>query len=456
LPSILKRFSDCLNGSGSATLNLVWPKGPNRFERVVNAVRARSFMIVALTCLLALGISGRYIAPPANAIGLANVVVTNVYWGTNSVDPSTAHPGDVNIQLSVVLTNVGDDVARGVNATLIIGPPLSYTYNSGGVQYTANSVSKIAGDMSAAQSFTLGFTVSVDSNAKEGIYRYNLQISYRSARELQQIANSVMIDVPVWKGELHVQNVVTVPTKIYPDSKQVAVKVSIVNSGRGTAKDVQLRLNLMPPFAASSSGSDRIFVGNVPAGQTSDADFIVDIASDAPFGEYAVVLGEEVGGNLVSIGQIPLYVNEKVKFDIVSVSPATVHAGDSGDVIRVEIKNAGTIKANSVRVQLRVGNFFTGTLTDFLGTMLPGETKVAFFTVDIDSKAQSRQYNLDLRFDWTQDENALDNTQTVTLTVAPAGVPMTLIMVIVVVLAVVASYLFIRRRRMKAAQTPTK
>lgn len=418
-------------------------------------LRIRTTIIVALTCLLAIGVSARFLIPVSNAIGVANVVVTSVFWGSDPTSPSTAHPGDVNAQISILLSNVGDDVARGVNATLFLSPPLIYNYYQGGQQFSGSEISKIAGDMPAGQSFTVSYTVSVDPNAQEGIYHYDLQISYKSARELQQISRDVTIDVPLWKGELHVQNIATVPTKIYPDSKQVVVRVWLVNSGRGAAKDVQLKLNLAAPFAESSSGSDSIYVGNIPSGQSSEADFVVDVAPDAKFGQYNVVLGEQSGGNLIPVGEIPLYVNEKVGFDIVSVTPNQVHAGDSGDVIRVEIQNTGSVKADSVRVELRVGNFFTGTLTDFLGTMLAGETKVAFFTVDIDSKAQVGQYNLDLRFDWTQEDNSLDNTQSISLTVASPGVPYTLIAVAVIVLGGAGGYFYIRRRRMKATQ-PTK
>ncbi len=419
-------------------------------------MKTRSIVIVALACLLSLSLSARYAVPAANGIGLANVIVTSVYWGSNPMDPTTAHPGDVNIQLSIVLTNVGDDVARGVNTTLLVSPPLTYTYFLRGARYNSTSAAKAAGDMQAGQSFTLAFTVSVDSNAQEGIYRYDLKISYSSARELHQINKDIMVDVPLWKGELHVQNIVTVPNKIYPDSKQVMVKVWIVNSGRGSAKDLQLRLDVAPPFTASSSGSDSIYVGNIPSGQVSEADFVIDVASDAQSGQYSVALGEQTGDKLIPIGQISLYINEKVRFDIVSVTPSEVHAGDAGDVIRVEIKNGGSVKADSVRVQLRVGNFFTGTLTDFLGTMLAGETKVAFFTVDIDSKARLSQYNLDLRFDWTQEDNALDNTQTIVLTVAPPGVPVTLIVVAVVVVGGGGGYFYMRRRRMRASESAKK
>lgn len=406
--------------------------------------------------LLAVGISTHYVLPPVSAIGVANIVVTSVYWGSNPMDPSTAHPGDVNSQLSLVLSNVGDDVARGVNATLTLGPPLTYDYYLNGVQYSASSVSKIAGDIDPGKDFTIGFTVSIDSDAKEGIYRYNLQLDYKSARELQQVSNNVMIDVPLWKGELHVQSLVTVPTKIYPDSKQVLLRVGIVNSGRGAAKDLQLRLALRPPFTASSSSSDIIYVGNIPSGQATEADFVIDVASDAKFGQYSVIIGEQVGDKIVPAGELSLYINEKVKFNIVSVTPDTASSGDSGRVIKVELKNEGSVKADSVRVQLRVGNFFTGTLTDFLGTVLAGETKVAFFTMDIDSKAQPRQYNFDLRLDWTQEDNALDDTLNLVLFVAPPGAPVTLIAVGLIVVIGVGGYFFIRRRRMKAVQANTK
>jgi hypothetical protein len=413
-------------------------------------------MVVIFACILSVTVSTHYTLPFASGIGVANIVVTSVYWGTNPMDPSTAHPGDVNVQLSIVLSNVGDDVARSVNATLFVEPPLEYNYYENGVPFSAMTAAKIAGDINAGTSFTISYTVSVDSNAKEGIYRYALQLNYQSARELQQIGNTVMIDVPLFQGELHVQDIVTVPTKVYPDSKQVLLKVGIVNSGRGEAKDLQLRLDLKPPFTASSSSSDRVYVGSIPAGQSGEADFIIDVASDAQWGQYSVVLGQQLGDNLIPIDQVSLYVNEKVIFKIVSVTPDQVFAGDSGRVIQVALQNVGTVKADSVRVQLRVGNFFTGTLTDFLGTMLANETKVAFFTVDIDSKAQPMQYNLDLRLDWTQEDNALDNTQTLTLTVASPGPPVTLIAIGVIVLIAVGGYLFIRRRRMKAAQTPTK
>jgi hypothetical protein len=414
-------------------------------------MRFRRTTMLLLVVLLAVFI--RVETQPAAAIGVANVIVTNVYWGASAAQPDTAHPGDVNLQLSILITNVGDDVARNVTATLYIGPPIIYSYYVNGAKYNATYVSQQAGDMQAGQSYVLTYTLSVDARAKEGIYRYSLELSYQSARELQQIDTTVPVNVPIWHGELHVQGVVTNPAKIYPNSKQVGVQVTIANSGQGTAKNIQLQLVLQPPFSASSSGSDQIFVGNIPAGQITTANFIVDVAENATFGQYSVILGEVTGSQLIPIGELPLYVSEKVRFDIISVTPTTVNVGDSGDVISVVIRNAGSVEADSVRVELLVGNFFTGTLTDFLGTMLANETKVAFFTVDIDSKAQPGQYTYNLRFDWTQDTVQLydDYSYPITFTVQPTAVPVALIAVAIIVVVGVGGFLFMRRRKAKAA-----
>lgn len=406
-------------------------------------------MAIALASLIALELSAHLAMPMATAVGAANIVVTNVYWGLNPLSPSTARPGDINVQLSIVLTNVGDDVARGVNATLFLSPPLLYSYYLDGKEYSSASVSKVAGDILAGSSFTVAFMLAVGSNAREGIYRCKFGLSYRSARELQQVNVSTMIDVPLWKSDLRVQKVHTVPTKIFPGSKQVRLEILMINSGKGTANNLQLRLLLKPPFKSSSGGSDRFYLGDLPAQQTSDVEFMIDVAENAPFGQYSLVVMEEHGSSLTPVDQFPLYLEEKARFNLVAVSPTSMQVGAKGVVVRVELKNTGSVKTESVRVQLLVGNLFSGTLTDFLGTMLAGEEKVASFTIDIDSKAQERRYDFDLRIDWTQEDGVLDETLRLTLTLHSGEDAGLLFPIILLIVVAVAAYLMSKRLGIK-------
>jgi hypothetical protein len=392
----------------------------------------------------------------AQGIGVANVDVTSVFWGSNQLDPSAAHPGDVNLQFSIVLTNVGDDVARGVNVTLFLDTPLQYTYYLEGKEVTGSSVSKFAGDIIPGSSYIVSFTFNIDPNAQEGTYRYPLQISYKSARELQRINKMTTIDVPIWKGDLQIQNVITLPTKIFPGNKEVQIKAILINSGIGSISDVYLKMDLKSPFIASSSGSDNIYLGNLPTGGVSEADFIIDIEDTAQFGQYPIVLIQESESSSIPIGEIPLYINEKVKFEIIKVTPVEFHPGDTGKIVQVEVKNVGSVKAESVRVQLRVGNFFSGTLTDFLGTMSAGEVKSAFFTVDIDSKASIGEYNFDLRIDWTQDGYVLDDTLIVSSKLEPQSFSYTPFMIGILILIIIAGVVLIRRRRTKRRYSSPK
>jgi hypothetical protein len=394
-------------------------------------------------------------ASSVGAVSEPNVVVTSVYWGTNPLVVISVHPGDTNIPLSIVLSNAGDAAARDVSATLVLASPFNYAYNVNGSQVTADTVKQSAGDIQAGFSFTLQFALTVASDAIAGIHRLTLIVDYKTARELLAVEKTLSVNVPVWTGDVRVQNVVTVPAKVYPGDNQVVVKAWLVNSGTGSTADFQVRLLLQDPFQATSGGSDTFFLGTMQPGQVSEADFYVDISKSAQFGSYNLKLVTVSAGSSgqVEIGQIPIYVSEKVIFEVVQVEPKVVHAGDSGVSIRVTIKNTGTVAADSVRAQLMVGNFFSGTLTDFLGTMQPGESKTAYLTVDVDSKATSQTYKMDFRLDWTQSDNSLDNTLPIELQVTPAELPLPLIAVAVVLLVLVAAVV-VRRRRKAQEQNP--
>src|SRR5208282_2521694 len=420
-------------------------------------MKRRTITLIFLTFLIALSLPKTGL-PTVHAIGVANVIVQNVFWGTDSTSPITVHPGDVNVQLNIVLMNVGDDVARNVNGTLLLTPPIDYNYFIGQVKYAAPSVTKVAGDIDAGASYTLTYTLTVEPSAKEGVYHYNLLLSYQSARELQQVNKTVVIDAPVTFGELHIQSVSTNPVKLFPDSYANQVTVTIANSGNGIAKDVQVYLELSQPFSASSSGSTEIFVGNIQNCQagavscpTIPANFVIDVAQNATWGQYSATLVQVVGASnrTIPIGQVPLYVAEKVIFQIVSITPTVVHPGDSGDVISVLIKNTSNdTDAESVRIELQVGNYWTGTLTDFLGDMTHQQNKTAVFTVDIDSSEPTGTYPCGLRFDWTQDNNqfSLNHTYPTTLYIEKGQPPITLFVILVAVI-VGAGYFFIRKRR---------
>lgn len=405
--------------------------------------RALSFLVIMIIVI---------VAPTVRSVGAVsepNVVVTSVYWGTNPAGVVSVHPGDTNIPLSIVLSNAGDAAAREVYAKLVLTAPFSYVYYVDEKQVSADTVEQNAGDVQPGFSFTLRFALTVAPDATAGVHRLTLVVDYKTARELLPVEKNLNVDVPVWTGDVRVQRVLTVPSKVYPGDNQVAVKIWLVNSGAGSTSDLQVRLILEGPFSPSSGGSDAFFLGTVQPGQVSEADFYVDIDKSAQFGSYSLRLVTDSTGSSgqVEIGQIPIYLTEKVRFEIVQLEPKILHAGDSGIGIRVTIKNVGSTTADSVRAQLRVGNYFSGTLTDFLGTIGPDESKTAYLTVDVDAKADPQTYKMDLRVDWTQSDNSLDDTLPMELQVSSAELPLPLMAVAVILFALVIVVVLRRRRK---------
>jgi len=409
----------------------------------------------SFTCLmvLLLCVGSQLWVKSAVSVGRAQIVVSLAYWGDSPTTPISARPGDVNIPLSIVLANVGDDVARAVSARLGLATPFSFEYYESGEKRSSPFVSLSVGDVQAGMSQRLRFILNIASNATEGIYRLPLQISYSSARELQEVTTTQNVDVPIWRGRLHIQRIVTVPEKIYPGSIGVLLRIWIVNTGQGAEQDLEVRLELNMPFKASSSGSDRVFLGIVSSYQATLAEFRIDIDDVARYGDYSVRLLSLMGTAAPSLlGLVPLYLSEKARFEAINLGPEQIGSGDTGLTVSLSIKNIGGIAAKSVRVQLRPSNYFSGTLTDFLGTIDSGEQKTAFFTLDVDGKAPDGDYKVDLRIDWSQDESSLYETTTLVFKVRkkPFVLQYAPLLGLAALVLVVLTYYRMRRKKAEA------
>jgi len=397
-------------------------------------------LIVALTIFASNGLMVKA------QVGTPKLVVSSVYWGVNPAAPLTASPGDKGVTLSIVVINAGDDFARDVKGTLMLQHPFIYEYRSNSENYSLNSITKAAGDIAAGRSFTFQYTLNIAQNASEGIYKLSFKLAYRSARMLSETTDTFYIDVPIWKGELHIQSVVTNPPKVYPGDTQIALTVFIVNSGLGSVNNLKVFLELTYPFKQSSTGSNEAFIGTIKPTQVAQTRFLIDVDEKAKPGTYSINLYAFEGSNKYSIGLISFTIAEKANFIIIEAKPTSFQAGDLGVTFKITLKNNGSVKAESVRVKLLAGNYFSGTLTDFLGTINPGESKTAFFLVDVDGKTPPNSYTVDLRIEWIQDEGYnLNDTLPITINVTWRYS----IIIIAAILAVIALaiFLFILKRK---------
>lgn len=380
-------------------------------------------------------------------VGIPKLIVSSVYWGVNPAVPLTASPGDKGVTLSIVVINSGDEFARDVKGTLMLQHPFSYEYRSNSENYSVPSITKFAGDIPAGRSFTFQYTLNIAQNASEGIYKLLFKLTYRSARMLSETTDTVYLDVPIWKGELHIQNVITTPIKVYPGSAQVALTVFIVNSGLGSVNNLKVFLELNEPFKQSSTSSNEAFIGTIKPNQVTQVRFLIDVDKKAKPGNYALNLYAIEDSNKYLIGLINFIIAEKAEFTIIEAKPTSFQAGDLGVTFKITLKNNGNVKAESVRVKLLAGNYFSGTLTDFLGTINPGESKTAFFLVDIDGKTPPNNYTVNLRIEWIQDEiYNLNDTLPININVT-WRYSIVILAVIAMVIIIAVSLFILKRKR---------
>jgi hypothetical protein len=402
--------------------------------------------------LLALTVACAMLPMPlheARGLGVANLVPASVYWGSNPAVPMTVKPGDEGVTLSLVVANAGDDFARDVVGILWLEYPFGHRYRSSNEWRSAENVTQSAGDMPPGGTFTFRYILNVDAGAEEGVYRLRLELRYRSARELQTVSKIAYVDVAVWTGDIRIHRVLTVPAKIFPGDSQVTVKVFAINSGQGGVKDLELRLGIERPFRMASSSSDRAFLGTLQPQQIAEADFLLDVDAKAGPGNYSLpVYALSPSRPSAPIGQIQLTVAEKAGFEVLEISPSKIRAGDSGVTLAIRIRNVSNVKAETVRVRLLAGNFFSGTLADLMGTMNPGEVRTAFFTLDVDGKAVPQTYSMDLKFDWVQDSRySLDDTIRIEMEVLPSLYPVIMALVLFGIAALAALTAWRRRRK---------
>ena len=379
----------------------------------------RRYIVQSLIGLLVLSSLMTATVPLVGATDDFALRVRSVFWGTNYSAPETAFVGEENKPLTLMIVNSGAAIAFDARATLYLEYPFSYSYVEESVEQTEIKVTAYAGIIPAGNFSLLTYTLDISPDAQDGTYRIRVQLEYEDGNGFHHWRIR-SIDVVVYGpgNSLVVQDVVTEPGKVHPGDTFVNYRVSIFNNGKSSYKEVSVEFRLTELFKASSSDSDRMFLGTIQPEQMVEATFFLDIDKGATPGSYSLELIITYFPFQEPISAfVPLVINEKAQFETLTVEPSTVSAGENEVVVTVSVKNISeNATAEGVWATLKAGNLFEGTTADYLGTLHPGESKTASFVLDVDEKAHG-SYLFDLELDWTQEDKEFDETLLVTINV---------------------------------------
>ena len=189
------------------------------------------------------------------AVGKPQIEVAHV-----STVPSSIYPGDTNVKLVVVLTNVGNYVAKDLRVVLKPIPGVIKPSSPGTDAFLIPA-------LPPNQAMDVTFLVDIDENAQPGRYEAVL---------VSKLGNTT---IPVQVDEKARFKLLkfSIPGRPKPGDRGVKLTVVIKNEARVTAKDVVLEV--ITPYLV---GTTSLALGEVPPKSNASAIMEVDIDENAP------------------------------------------------------------------------------------------------------------------------------------------------------------------------------
>jgi len=230
--------------------------------------------------------------------------------------------------------------------------------------------------------------------------------------------------------------------------------VTLNNTGQDTGRDTSVYLvpSGVSPLVPSTNG---IYIGNFPPGNTTKARFKITVAQDAdPTQTYPVALYltyTDFEGNIVQSPLVNTGMNfkEKIRFQA-QKDPIIIHPGKT-DVVNVTYTNVGSQPAYNAQARISVVDPFTSEDdTAYMGTILPGHSATALFSIKADGKATPKMYSVNSEIQYTDLSNTEYTSDTIQVlaTVENDSTPVLLPAVILILaIAGIIAYIMYKKSR---------
>lgn len=302
--------------------------------------------------------------------------------------------------VEVSVRNDGTEVMRDARLTMLESPYL---------QPTSNGVS--LGTVEPGENATASFQARVSGIDTPDTYSVDFRVGYTNENDQpvqsKTRTGSVSIDSgPAFEMSAEAES-------LYVDSTG-AVLLEVTNTGDRAATDARALLQPTGPFSPlASSGS----LGTLEPGESATTRFKLEVSDRALAQDYPLqfaVAHEDTMGNTVQsdTASVDVTVGPERTFEV--VEGAQIDAGATDQItLTVENTGGGTLENAVVRINTN-SPFETDDDTAHVGTLEPGETATATFTVTAGEDATPKSYSLDttIKYDNPFGETVVSDVQT--------------------------------------------
>ena len=307
--------------------------------------------------------------------------------------------------VTVTLQNTGSETAR--DASLRMLESTHFRPRTDGVS---------VGRLEPGETATATFQTGIANVDEAGEYAANFRLHYDD--ENGNAAESAVRtgSVPVAEGPEFELSAET--EALYVDSIG-AVSVTVENTGDRAATDARALLQPLEPFSRLSTQGN---LGTLEPGETATTTFKLEASDRTVPQTYPLSfrIGHDDGyGNRVESDQhtVAVDVDPEKKFRVVETT--TLESG-STETVELTVENTGGGPLTNAEIRINTNSpFSTDDDTAYVGTLEPGETETATFTVTTDGAATPKTYSLDTTI---KHDNAFGNTVVTDIETAPVTV----------------------------------
>lgn len=320
------------------------------------------------------------------------------------------------------------------------------------------------GDVKAGAIIPASYSITVPQGVTAGNYTMLARITYQYMPRAEQETTtdieyyfkdeSVTLPVPVTVRPIAVPTVVRVESLGLHAGGEGYLAITMNNTGQDTGRDASVYLvpSGASPLVPATNG---IYIGDFAPGNTTTARFKITVAEDAdptqtyPIGVYLKYTDYE--GNIVQspLENTGMDFKQKVTFQAGS-DPIILHPGKT-DVVNVTYTNIGTSPAFNAQARISVVDPFTSEDdTAYLGTILPGQSANAIFSIKTNGGTTQKTYSINSEIQYTDLSNTEYTSDTIRVlaTVEDETTSFVLpVVLLIIVIAGVIAYIVYRKTR---------
>ena len=349
----------------------------------------------------------------------------DAYFGTSS-GKIEVQPGDKNVPLTIVFSNVGSEDIAGIKGLLSLPvgfSPAIANANAGLIEADNTQVA------TSGSSFFLTFFVNVDKNTNVNSYTGTIQVTYSRVRENGSHTNYFDFDFKV-PGK-SVLNMKAENQFIQPASNnQITVQVS--NDGTASLNNIDITLNPQSNSSGSSSLQNIVIdqnhwnIGTVAALSSSTFSFNIFVPQNVEGQTLHIPLGvtysDGQGNQITTSRLVDLIVGPASSTFVVRLStPSSLMMGVMQN-LTLGLENLSPSKISDISITLVPSSSDLKILQDprwFITSINPLEKTILNIPVFADQNISNQAVNFDVNIQYTKDGSTVIEKQSFATYIRP-------------------------------------